>query len=204
MSSSKNYSPSTRRGSDTHSKVINAGIRCISENGFHSASTNKIAKEADVTWGVLQHQFGDKARLLEAILEYCFEQQMGKISLSTSISQPLDARIDALLEAIWENQQTDSALVLWEILYGVRRDPELSERFQPTLQKLRDLYDQQWQLLFSDIAISPELMAAVKELTFGALRGLSYELSIRSSASAINRAKELLKQQVLVIFNAEA
>ena len=173
MSSSKHYSPSTKRGSDTYCKVINAGIRCISEKGFHNASTNKIAKEADVTWGVLQHQFGDKARLLEAILEYCFEQQMNKISLSTSANQPLDSRVDALFEAIWENQQTDTALVLWEILYGVRRDPQLSERFQPTLQKLRDLYDQQWQLLFDDIAISPESMAAVKELTFSALRGLS-------------------------------
>lgn len=201
MSSNKNYSPSTRRGSDTHLKVIHAGIHCIIQSGFHNASTNKIAREANVTWGVLQHQFGDKARLLEAILEYCFEQQMGKISQAISPGQTLKTRVNSVIEAIWQNQQTDSALALQEILYGVRRDAKLSERFLPTMQKLRNLYNEEWQLFFSDISISTEQMEAIKELTFSTLKGLSYEVSIRSSPNSINGAKELLKQQVFTLFS---
>lgn len=199
-SPSKNYSPSTQRGSDTHQKVINAGIHCIAELGFQAASTNKIASEAQVTWGVLQHQFGDKGRLLEAILEACFDQQMEKITRSISTQQDLKERINSLIEVLWENQLTEPTLALQEILYGVMRDPKLRERFIPTLIRLRDFYDEQWRYFFKDVDISTEHLEGIKELTFGALRGLAYDINVRSSDKAILRAKELLKQQILWLF----
>ncbi len=194
-------SASTTRGSITYKKVIDAGIEYIAENGLQHTSTNKIAKAAGVTWGTLQHQFGDRARLLEAILEYCFNQQMSVLSQSASVDQQLKQRIDALVEAIWANQLTTSNRVMQDIIYGVQGDPELRERFNPTMQKLWDFYNKQWQSLFADIEIAPQDMEAVKQLVFSALQGLAYDIRLRSDDRSILRAIDLLKQQVLDIFS---
>lgn len=196
--------PTTKRGSATYHKVISAGIQCICEAGFHNASTNKIAKAAGVTWGTLQHQFGDKARLLEAILEFCFDEQMQQISLAMPTGQSLERRVDAFIEAVWRNQQTNSSRALQEILLGVQGDPELRERFSPTLLKLRNLYDDQWQEFFADVDLPKQRMEAVKELTFCTLRGLAADITIRSSDGPIQMAKALLKTAVVNIFSGKA
>jgi AcrR family transcriptional regulator len=193
-------SPTTKRGTATYQKVINAGIEYIAQQGFHQASTNKIAKAAGVTWGTLQHQFGDRARLLEAILETCFDRQMQQLGQATSTEQPLEKRIDAIIDTLWCNQQTDSSRSMQEILLGVQGEPELSARFSPTLQKLRKLHNQQWQVFFADINISEEEMEAIKQLVFATLRGLAFDVTVRSSDQSILAAKALLKKTMLKLF----
>ncbi len=197
----KPYSPPTRRGSETRSKVIKAGIRCIIDHGFHNASTNTIARQANVTWGTLQHQFGDKASLLEAILEFCFEQHMEQMAASTGQQQTLKERISSLVDTVWRSQQTEHNRVIAEILQGIQRDSELKQRFNPSLQKLRDAYNQQWQDFFADVAIDVEQMEAIKQLTYSALRGLYIDLPIRSSSEGIELAKQLLKQAIFDAFS---
>jgi AcrR family transcriptional regulator len=197
MAVDRPHHPTTKRGTATHQKVIAAGIECIAEQGFHNTSTNKIAKAAGVTWGTLQHQFGDKARLLEAILETCFDKQMQQIAQATATTAPLTDRIDAVVETIWLIQQTDNSRAMQEILLNVRSDRNLSERFHPTLQKLRDLYNHQWRSIFDDINMSEECMEATKQLTFATLRGLSFDVVVQSSDTSIQAAKNLLKKTLL-------
>lgn len=200
MRSSKTFTPSTKRGADTYQKVINAGISAIANDGFHHSSTNKIAKLAGVTWGTLQHQFGDKARLLEAILEFCINDLINQLNNSINANTPIEDRVDQLIEAIWHNQQTESNRAMQEILIGVQTDPELRQRFNPTMQKLRDLYNAQWQQLFSDFAMEESESDAIKQLTYSTLRGLASDLPLRSTDTAIHGAKAILKQTLTQLF----
>ncbi len=62
------------RGGLTREKVILAAAECVAEEGFAAAHTNRIAERAGVTWGVLQHHFGDQAGLLDAVLERGMEE----------------------------------------------------------------------------------------------------------------------------------
>ena len=41
----------------TRARVIQAAINCIYTEGFHAAHTNRIADQADVSWGVLAIPF---------------------------------------------------------------------------------------------------------------------------------------------------
>lgn len=200
--SKKSPGPSTKRGAATYQRVIEAGMALISEKGFHAASTNKIAQAAGVTWGTLQHQFGDKARLLEAILEYSFKQQMEQITHAGSLQQSLTQRVDDIIEAIWLNQQTLANRVMLEILFAVQSDPELSRRFHPTLEKLRDFYNKQWGLMFSDVSIDQQQMEAIKELTFASLHGLARDVQVRSSDVSIQAAKALLKDTLVRLLSS--
>ena len=62
------------RSADTRDKVINAAIACIAEDGFKQTTTTRIARRAGVTWGAIQHQFGDKDSILRAVMERGMEE----------------------------------------------------------------------------------------------------------------------------------
>ena len=65
---------SQQRGQETREKVIQAAAACVAEEGFAAANTNRIVERAGVTWGVLQHHFGDKSGLHDAVLERGMEE----------------------------------------------------------------------------------------------------------------------------------
>jgi len=182
----------TRKGIQTHDRVVQAGIECIAELGFHAASTNKIAARAGVTWGTLQHQFGDKVTLLEAIMEAAYISQAAAIFGSTTPDAPLKARITALLDAFWQEQTSPASIALADIIRSVVADPEYRDRFLPQLQRLRDSYNKQWNVLFADVTLSKEMFEATKQLAFAAIRGLALEIRVRSSDRSILAAKALL------------
>jgi len=182
----------TRKGIQTHDRVVQAGIECIAELGFHAASTNKIAARAGVTWGTLQHQFGDKVTLLESILEAACINQSAAIFGSTSPETPLRQRITALLDAFWCEQTSPASIALADIVRSVMADPEYRERFLPQLTRLRDSYNKQWNVLFADVQLSKEMFEATKQLAFAAIRGLALEVQVRTSDRHILAAKALL------------
>ncbi len=54
--------------------IANAAIEVMSKEGFHSATTDKIANEADISVGLVYYYFSNK----EEILEYIFERECEK------------------------------------------------------------------------------------------------------------------------------
>lgn len=85
-----------------------------------------------------------------------------------------------------------------EILLGVQGDAKLNARFHPTLQKLRNLHNQQWLKLFIDI--SDQQIEAVKQFAFATPRGLALGVTMRSSAEATLAAKQSLKTSMYIFF----
>jgi AcrR family transcriptional regulator len=184
----------TKKGLQTHAKVVSAGIECIATMGFHNASTNKIAHHAGVTWGTLQHQFGDKPTLLEAILEYGFDQQLEILRKAARKQDPLKKRIDGMLQGFWINQNSPSSIAMNEIIASVINDPENKDRFLPKLESMRKVYNNYWSELFEDVGMSPALSESTQQLTVGSIRGLALEAKVRSSKTAIEAARSLLAE----------
>jgi AcrR family transcriptional regulator len=48
----------------TRAKMLDAAVQCIVEEGFYRSSSNRIAARAGVSWGVIQHYFGTREKLL--------------------------------------------------------------------------------------------------------------------------------------------
>lgn len=189
----------TRKGLQTFDKVVKAGIECIAELGFHGASTNKIARHAGVTWGTLQHQFGDKATLLEAILERVFNEQLQKLSAATDTQKPLQQRIKALLDAFWDFQNTQSSLALSEIVSSIISDPKYRLQFRPQMLQYRDRYDQLWSDTFSDVDLNSEAHEAIKQFVSGSIRGLALQNQVRSSEDSIVNARKILERTTYLL-----
>ena len=61
--------PSANGDIATRQRVIDATVACVLELGFYRSSTNEIARRARVTWGVIQHYFGTREKLMVAVLQ---------------------------------------------------------------------------------------------------------------------------------------
>ena len=48
-----------RRGETSRKHVLDVALRLLASGGPEAVSVKLVAKEADVTWGTVQYQFGD-------------------------------------------------------------------------------------------------------------------------------------------------
>src|SRR5215470_15095203 len=69
--SARSRSPRRKPNGDGDScqRVLDAAVRCILEQGLYRASSNAIAEQAGLSWGVIQYYFGTREALMLAVLE---------------------------------------------------------------------------------------------------------------------------------------
>ncbi len=60
----RGYLPKQRRSERTRARLVEAGKRLFSEEGYHRTSSKKIAREAGVATGSFYNHFRDKKQLL--------------------------------------------------------------------------------------------------------------------------------------------
>jgi AcrR family transcriptional regulator len=133
----------SERGRRTREKVIAAAAACVAEAGFAAAHTNRIAERAGVTWGVLQHHFGDKDGLLDAVLERGMESVEDGFAELTIEGADVRERVAAVVDAGWRVFTSPLALAADEIEINTRSpradDPMHAAnllRMNRTLEKL--------------------------------------------------------------------
>jgi len=85
----------------TRARVIDAAIACILDEGFYRASSNKIAKRAGVTWGVIQYHFGTREALMLAVHERGVAE-LDRCLVEAEIGgETLEPRMDSCVAALW-------------------------------------------------------------------------------------------------------
>ena len=81
----------TERTAETHARVTAAVIASIAEVGFKRATGVEITRRAGVTWGAVQHQFGNKDGILVAIVEDSFGRSKAARRAGATRSSPSSA-----------------------------------------------------------------------------------------------------------------
>ncbi|MDP6978973.1 MAG: TetR/AcrR family transcriptional regulator [Myxococcota bacterium] len=160
---------SVRDPEQTREKIMNAVVQSIYEVGFKKTSGSEISKRAGVSWGAVQHHFGDISGILVAVLERSFKQLALRL-MSIDPSLPLDDRVSAFVDRGWEHFGSDDFSSTFEILsHYSRSDPQLSfqENFGELLAKL-------WARVFDDVDLSPSRTLGLQQFTVATLSGLGF------------------------------
>lgn len=90
------------RSAQSQLAVIESVVALIAEKGFSNATTANIAKNAGVSWGVLQYQFGGKDQIFAAVLQSSLHDLMAALRDATvPIELPLEQKFIAAIDAIW-------------------------------------------------------------------------------------------------------
>jgi AcrR family transcriptional regulator len=170
--------------------VILAAIDCIYRDGFHAAHTNRIAEEAGVSWGVLQYHFGDKDGLLQAVIDYIFDDFTSTLEATTLEGDELQQRVRQLIDVVWQLVSKKEYRVSIAILRNAGKDESSSINGQKQLALWARRTSQLWDRLFQDKIQEPLQSDIARHLLFATLRGMVDEINPKKSKTKKSIALE--------------
>ncbi len=88
-------------------RILDAAARAFAAHGFRASSLRDIAKEAGVSLTLLDHHFGSKGQLLEAVIKGQHENcQLRLARLKASLAPASAFRLEDFV-ALWANYEFD-------------------------------------------------------------------------------------------------
>lgn len=159
------------RTAETRRRILDAVVESIAEVGFQRTTATEIARRAGVTWGAVQHHFGAKGGILEAVLEDTFErfqERLGEIP----VDAPLARRVSLFVERAWQHFASAHFRSTFEILlhHGKGEDGEVPPHWQ---ERMFRAFDRVFERLFSDSRPSRRERAALHQYAVAQLVGLA-------------------------------
>lgn len=104
----------------TRERILNAVVVLINESGYSSASSTAIAKKAGITWGAVQHHFGNKEEILLAVLEMARDVYILSLRSVELKKGSLEERIDRFVDTVWQHYKSDLYFAFSEIVMATR------------------------------------------------------------------------------------
>jgi AcrR family transcriptional regulator len=163
------------RSEATRARVLDAAVSCIVEEGFQASNLSRIARHAGMTTGAIQHQFGDKATLLAEVVERGFERLVDRLARLPGGDLPVDARVVALVGALWNGYDASSTRASLEILLAMRGDEAFQRRSLDFVTGMAERIDRLWMGTFWDIDCERGSHVEAQRLVFTTLNGLALE-----------------------------
>ena len=187
-----NADPATKR------RVLDAAVSCIIERGFYRASSNEIARQAGLTWGVIQYHFGTRESLMLAVLEDTTARFVELVE-HAEIDDSADAttRLNQLLELLASHYGTPQYLAFTQVLLNMDHDPSTSTEVRATLRSVAERANEPVRRLLRQTLGpakgNPELAATL----FLVLRGfaLSQQLLDTMAYESLPPQRELAARQ---------
>jgi AcrR family transcriptional regulator len=159
------------RTAETRRRILTAVVESIAEVGFQRTTATEIARRAGVTWGAVQHHFGAKGGILEAVLEDTFERFEARVG-DIPADAPLARRVALFVERSWEHFSSPHFRSTFEILlhHGKDDDGDVPPHWQETMFRA---FDRVFERLFSDSALPRRERGALHQYAVALLVGLA-------------------------------
>jgi AcrR family transcriptional regulator len=172
-----------RRGEASRKHVLDVALRLLASGGPEAVSVKLIAKEAHVTWGTVQYQFGDAdgfwAATILHILDTAGPDIWGRPSAGS-----VETRVAEVIDLLWNAFDSPYNAVVTNLRTALAKDRiELERNYPHTAQALDALEDNwvaQFREFFDGITVDPRHARQVSALLPAALRGLYAERTFGS------------------------
>lgn len=167
-----------RRGLETRTLLLETAVACLAEGGPEAVSANQIARRAGVTWGVVQHQFGDVDGLWAAVLDHISGKFAWRLPLAPE-DLPMQDRVRTIVDRLWPAVDLPGSHALYNLRMTLpRKLPELQEQYPRTAAALAE-WDVKWtsacERAFLGLGVDPRRLKQVTALLPGAMMGLRNE-----------------------------
>ncbi|MFN8543408.1 MAG: TetR/AcrR family transcriptional regulator [Candidatus Binatia bacterium] len=185
------------RRDETRERVIEAAIQCIAECGYQHASVTRIAKQSGVSWGGIQHHFGTKDAIIQAVLDQALDEFLLESHRISPTDDTLENRVAVLVEGAWRLVNRPGFLALLEIVFGHRHEPP---RTNPALRyraRVWNVIIAAWDHLFGHLGLSREQIELARRVTFTTLGGMVVESIMRTDAPSFDAPLAALRENLL-------
>jgi AcrR family transcriptional regulator len=173
------------RTAETRERVIQAVVDSIAEVGYQRTTSAQIARRAGVTWGAVQHHFGDKDGILVAALEASFARFAERLDPVPSPDESLASRVSRFVERSWEHFGSAHYRSTFEILLNL--PPDLEPSWQ---NGMLDAWTRIWSRYFPGSRLSRRHTVDLMHYTISVLSGLAATRMLEGGEAPVRR-KEL-------------
>lgn len=180
----------------TRRNILDGAMRCIDRAGYAGATVARIAEEAGVTTGALQHHFGDRMGLMLEVVREGYERLVADVVERLPAEGTLEERIAGGVDAMVAGYSSTPAVSAFEIVAALR-DNESFQAEHPALALPGAMeLDRRWLALLHDAPASDEVKRTTRQLVRAAMIGLL--VSARSGLGGVDPALvDGLKRSVL-------
>lgn len=172
-----------KRGRQTRQAVIDVAVRLLAAGGPESVSANLVAKEAGVTWGAVQHQFGGTDGLWAAVLDSISARGVSLLPIQADVTD-LQERVTVIIDTIWSALDKPSLRAMFNLRSALPRVRGDLEAEYPSTAAALATWDSRWEqacrAAFAGFDVDPVRLNRVRCLLPGAVRGLYNEQHLSS------------------------
>jgi len=181
------------RSATTRSKLIQAAIDSLYEEGYSATTTISVAQRARVSRGAMLHQFPTRVEMLLAVAEYAVAEHS---RLRRELLEPYDEglkRFYAAADVTWAVSSRPSAIALLEIMMATRSDKDLRKGFTPFLRQWAQMRRAAAERMSASLGIPDaidelEVLIALHQTV---MRGLAIELMFAHDADDVEKMRQL-------------
>jgi len=152
-----------------------AVVECITESGYHAATASEIARRSGLTWGAVQHHFGDKDGILAAVLEDSFSRFTETLAEAPTAGA-LEARVSGFVRCAWRHFGSPHYRTTFSILVNLPGDPQ-----SPWQERLLVAWTDVWRRAFPESRLREGRTRSLMLYALSVLTGLA-------GLQALNRA----------------
>ena len=179
------------RSLESQQAVIDSVVALINEKGFSNATTKNISKQAGLSWGVLQYQFGSKEAIFTAVLENNIERLRQKVGHSLDTASHQDP-IETMINTLWEHFASASYRAAIEILMNQAHSDDFEEFIFRAQREIRSFCKNAYKS--AGYRNAPKKWELISDVTISALRGFAI-----NNAIVPELADDFVKQRALLV-----
>jgi AcrR family transcriptional regulator len=187
------------RTAETRAKILAAVVESIAEVGFQRTTAVEITRRAGVTWGAVQHHFGDKDGILLAVLEDSFARFAARLEDADVEHLALAARVELFLERAFDHFASREYASTFEILLDHLRREGQGRRGGASWQlEMSRAWERVWRRFFGDAALPRRRQGILQHYTISVLSGLASTLLLEGGDARLRDAELDLLRDTLV------
>jgi AcrR family transcriptional regulator len=160
-----------RRSAETRERVIEGVIELIAEQGMAGVTASGIARQTGVSWGGVQHQFGDKAAVLDAVLDHILDRFQSGLAAFSTRATSLEGRVRALVDATWTLLRDPAYGAFRELMRSQSAASAAGLRPQQVMAQVTSALVSIETELFADLAPDASTLDLVNTVLFATLSG---------------------------------
>ena len=158
----------------TRTSILQAAVDCFYELGYARTTTENVAQRANVSRGAMLHHFPARADLIAATVHYLNQQRIEMFAREEFAAQQgaEHTRIEEGIDVYWQQLNTPTFVVFFELRVAARTDPELAAVVAPAMQEFESAWYEAVKDVFPDLALS-EAFERANYITLYLLEGMA-------------------------------
>jgi AcrR family transcriptional regulator len=184
------------RTAATRERIMRAVVESIAEIGFQKTTANEITRRAGVTWGAVQHHFGGKDGILDAVLEESLERFATRLAEVPIEGASLAERVSAFVDIAWAHFGSPDYRSTFEILLNYNREAEAEA---PIWQSgMSNAWNHVWSQIFADVDLPRRKTIALQAFSISVVSGMAALGIVRRAVEPVHGAELDLLKRTLV------